>query len=87
MKRMAVKKTKSESFEVSGDKLVGKFKELVHQGNIRKIKILDKDKKTLVEFPLTFGVVGVALAPVLAAVGAIAALITECTIMVERKTD
>lgn len=78
-------KTRTESFEIKGEELVKKFKELLHEGNVRKITIKDKDGKTLVEFPLTFGVVGALIAPVLAAVGAIAALMAECTITVERE--
>ncbi len=76
---------KQETFTVKGDELVKKFKELVHEGNIRRIIIKDKEGKSLVEFPLTLGVVGTVLVPVLAAVGAIAALVTECSITVERK--
>ena len=78
--------TKSESFEIKGEDLVKKFKELVKEGNVRKIIIKNKEGKVFVEFPLTVGVVGVVLAPAFAAVGAIAALVTECTIVVERKT-
>lgn len=80
---MAVKK--KESFKVSGDDLLKKIKELINEGNVRKITITDKNGKTIVEFPLTLGVVGAVLAPVLAAVGAIAALVTECTISVEKE--
>lgn len=76
--------TKKEEFKVSGDALLKKVKALIKEGNVRKITIKDKKGKTLVEFPLTIGVVGAVLAPVLAAVGAIAALVTECTISVER---
>jgi hypothetical protein len=76
---------KKEEFTVSGERLLGKVKELIREGNVRKITIKDKKGKTLVEFPLTIGVVGAVLAPVLAAVGAIAALVSECTITVERK--
>jgi hypothetical protein len=76
---------KNETFTVKGDELVKRFKELVHEGNIRRIIIKDKEGKSLVEFPLTIGVVGTVLVPVLAAVGAIAALVTECSITVERK--
>ncbi|MCL5432635.1 MAG: DUF4342 domain-containing protein [Patescibacteria group bacterium] len=76
---------KGESFKVSGENLLKEVKRLINEGNIRKITIKDKKGKTLVEFPLTVGVVGAVLAPVLAAVGAIAALVTECTISVERK--
>lgn len=79
------KKTQSETFNVKGEELLKKVKELVHQGNIRRISIKDKEGKTLVEFPLTIGVVGAVLAPALAAVGAIAALVTECSITVERE--
>ena len=77
--------SQTETFEIKGENLIAKVKELIHQGNIRRIIILDKEGKSLIELPLTLGVVGVALAPVLAAVGAIAALVTECTIKVERK--
>lgn len=76
---------KEESFKVSGDQLLGKVKEIIHEGNVRRIIIKDKSGKTLIEFPLTIGVVGAVIAPVLAAVGAIAALVTECTITVERE--
>ena len=61
------------------------MKELINEGNIRKISIKDKNGKAVAEFPLTFGVVGVVIAPVLAAIGAIAALMTECSITVERE--
>ncbi len=77
--------TKEEHFKVSGESLLKKVKELIAEGNIRRLTIKDKSGKTLVEFPLTIGVVGAALAPVLAAVGVIAALISECTISVERE--
>ena len=62
-----------------------KIKELIEEGNIRKITITDKSGRELMSFPLTFGVVGVLVAPVLAAIGAIAALVGECTITVERE--
>ena len=73
-----------ETFKVKGEDLLAKVKQLVKEGNVRKISIKDKNGKTLVEFPLTVGVVGVLLIPVWAAVGAIAALVTECSITVER---
>ncbi len=76
---------KEETFKINGEDLLKKVKELIHEGNIRKITIKDKKGTTLIEFPLTIGVVGAAIAPVLAAVGAIAALVAECTITVERK--
>ena len=74
-----------EEFKVNGEMLLKKVNELVKEGNIRKITIKDKDGKEIMSFPLTFGVVGAVLAPILAAVGAVAALVTECTISVERK--
>jgi hypothetical protein len=74
-----------DTFTVKGEELLAKVKELIQAGNIRRIIILDKQGKSFVEFPLTFGVVGAVISPVLAAVGAIAALVTECTIKVERK--
>ena len=77
--------TKKESFTINGEKLLEKVKELIREGNIRKITITDKSGKDLMTFPLTFGVVGTLIAPVLAAIGALAALIGECTITVERE--
>jgi hypothetical protein len=74
-----------ESFTISGEILLKKVKELIAEGNIRKISIHDKSGKELMSFPLTFGLVGAMLAPVLAAVGAMAALVGECTITVERE--
>ena len=82
---MKAKNTTEETFQVTGDKLIGKVKELIHEGNIRRITIKDKNGKSLVEFPLTIGVVGAVLVPVLAAVGAIAALVAECSITVVRE--
>ncbi|SFQ07799.1 DUF4342 domain-containing protein [Parafilimonas terrae] len=73
-----------ESFKVHGENLLKKVKELIEEGNIRKITIIDKDGKELMSFPLTIGVVGALVAPVLAAIGAVAALVGECTIRVER---
>ncbi|HRJ05993.1 MAG TPA: DUF4342 domain-containing protein [Candidatus Saccharibacteria bacterium] len=79
--------TRKEEFKVNGEELLGKVKQLINEGNVRRIIIKNKDGKQLVEFPLTIGVVGAVLAPVLAAVGAIAALVTECTIVVEREVN
>ena len=73
-----------EEFKVTGDDIVRTVKRLIQEGNVRRISIKNKDGRSLVEIPLTVGVVGAALAPVLAAVGAIAALVTDCTIAVER---
>ena len=78
-------KTTKESFKIHGENLLKKVKELINEGNIRKIAIHDKDGKELATFPLTIGVVGTLFAPVLAAIGALAALIGECTITVERE--
>jgi hypothetical protein len=75
----------NEEFRVSGTELLAKVKELIKQGNIRRIIIKDEDGKTLIEIPLTLAVVGAVLLPVLAAVGALAALVTDCTIVVERR--
>ena len=77
-------KTKKEEFKISGEGLVKKIKELVKEGNIRKITIKDKNGKENMTFPLTLGVVGTLIAPILTALGALAALIGECTISVER---
>jgi hypothetical protein len=76
---------RTEEFKVEGEKLLAKIKELIHEGNIRRIIIKEKDGKVLMEIPMTFGVVGVLIAPQLAAIGAIAALLTEATIVVEKK--
>lgn len=77
-------KTRTEEFQIDGDRLVAKLKELLHEGNIRRITIKDESGQTLIEIPLTIGVVGALLLPVLAAVGAIAALVTKCTIVLEK---
>ena len=77
-------KTRRESFRVSGENLLKEVKKLIKEGNIRRITITGKDGRELATFPLTIGVVGAVVAPILAAIGAIAALVTECTISVER---
>ena len=76
-----------ETFTLHGENLLKKVKELIGEGNVRKITISDKDGKDIMSFPLTIGVVGVVLAPVLAAVGAVAALIGDCSITVEREEN
>jgi len=76
---------RKEEFKVSGEELLQKVKQLIAEGNVRRITIKNKEGKTIVEFPLTIGVVGAALVPVLAAIGAIAALVAECTITIERE--
>ncbi|MBG9376819.1 DUF4342 domain-containing protein [Panacibacter sp. DH6] len=77
-------KSFKESFSINGEQLVNKVKELIEEGNVRKISIHNKEGKELMSFPLTVGVVGAVIAPVLAAVGGLAALLGECTISVER---
>jgi len=78
---------RTEEFKVNGEDLLKKVKAIIAEGNVRRITVKNKDGKGIVELPLTIGVVGAALAPLLAAVGAVAALVTECTIVVEREHD
>lgn len=78
---------RTEEFHVNGKDLVEKVKALIKEGNVRRLIIKDKDGKSLVEFPLTLGAIGAVIAPVLAAVGGVAALVSECSIVVERDTD
>jgi hypothetical protein len=75
--------TFTERIHVAGDQLVARVEELIHEGNVRRIVIKHGDH-TVAEFPLTFGVVGAVIAPMLAAIGAVAAMLAECTIEVER---
>jgi hypothetical protein len=77
----------TEYFKVKGEELLNKVKDLIAEGNIRKIIVHDKLGKELMSFPLTLGVVGTLLAPVLAAVGALAAVLGECAITVEREDE
>jgi hypothetical protein len=81
---MTEEKVRTEEFQVSGDALIAKLKELVHEGNIRRIIIKNEEGRTLIDIPLTIGVVGALVAPQLAAVGALAALLTHGTIVVEK---
>ena len=76
-----------ESIKLDGENLLKKIKELIKEGNIRRITIKDKDGKEVMNFPMTIGVVGVVFAPVLAAIGALAAVIGECSIEVEREEE
>jgi hypothetical protein len=75
--------TRMETFKVQGGQIVDKVKELIHEGNVRRI-VIKQDEHIVVEFPLTVGVIGAVLAPTIAAIGAAAALITNCAIDVER---
>ncbi len=81
----AIRKVRKEEFSISADDLIQKVKELIREGNITKIVVKDEKGKTLFEMPATVGVVGAILAPWLAALGAIAALATRCTLVVERE--
>ena len=74
----------TEEHKVSGEGLVAKIKELIRQGNVRRVIIKDENGRSLIEIPLTIGVVGAVLAPVSIAVGAIAALAANYTLVVER---
>jgi hypothetical protein len=77
--------TRREEYKVHGEKIVAKIKELVHEGNVRHVVIKNDEGRTLIEFPVTVGVAGAVLVPVWAAVGALAALVTNCSIEVERE--
>ncbi|MDE2025537.1 MAG: DUF4342 domain-containing protein [Patescibacteria group bacterium] len=84
---MATKQsTREEVFHVRGDELKQKIKDIIKEGNARRIIIKNKSGKTLMEFPVTVGVIGVVLAPVWIAIGAIAAVVAECSITVEKQT-
>lgn len=80
-----MKNESKEEFKISGEQLVGKIKEIIKEGNARKIIIKSEKGETMLEVPLTIGAIGALVAPVLAAVGALAALVTKCTIIVEKK--
>ena len=77
-------KFRTEEFRVNGEELLGRIKNLIKEGNIRRVIIKDKEGKVVFEIPLTLGVVGALIAPQLAAIGAIAALLTEATVVVEK---
>jgi len=79
-------RTYKESFKVAANDLVDAVKKIVHAGNVRRI-IIKQEGRTVAEFPLTVGVIGTVLAPMLAALGALAAVLTECSIEVERVDD
>jgi hypothetical protein len=78
------RQTRTEEFKLEGGKVLDKIKELIHQGNIRRITIKNEEGKTLIEIPLTLGVVGAALLPIFAAVGALAAVATRMVVAVEK---
>jgi hypothetical protein len=83
---MIKKNTKKEEFKVLGDDVVKTIKKIIKEGNIRRIIIKNEEGKPLIEIPLTIGVVGAALLPVWAAIGAVAALVVKCTIVVEKRS-
>lgn len=74
-----------ETYNISGENLLKKIKELFNESNVTKITIADKNEKEIISFPVSIGIVGLVLAPVFAAVGALAAIVAECKIIVERK--
>lgn len=78
-------RTRREEHKVKGEKVISKIKELLHEGNVRHVVIKNEEGRTLIEFPVTVGVAGAVLAPVWAAVGAIAAMVANCSIEVERE--
>lgn len=81
---MSEEKVYREEFEVTGDAVIAKIKEIIHEGNVRRITIKNEDGRTLIEIPLTLGVVGALLLPVWAAIGAIAALAVHLTLVIEK---
>jgi hypothetical protein len=84
---MSEEKYRTEEFQVDGDRIVSTIKELLHEGNIRRISVRNEEGRTLIDIPLTVGVVGALLLPQLAALGAIAALLTRATIVIEKVED
>lgn len=76
-----------ETYNISGENLLKKVKDLFNETNVTKVTIADKNEKEIISFPVSIGIIGLFLAPVFAAVGAIAAIATECKIIVERKDD
>ena len=76
-----------EEFSLSSDDLAQKIKQLIHEGNVRRIVVKGEKGETLVDIPVTIGLVGIVLAPILAAAGVIAAVATKCTVVVEREEN
>ncbi|MHB8094767.1 MAG: DUF4342 domain-containing protein [Candidatus Aminicenantales bacterium] len=81
------RKTRTEEFKVNGAEIIQKLREILHQGNVRRIILKSEEGKTFMEIPLTVGLVGALIAPVWAAIGAIAALVSKLTIVVEKTED
>ena len=83
---MSESTSRSEEFQFSGDTLLAKVKEIIREGNIRRVVIKNDDGRVLIDIPLTIGVVGTLLAPQLAAIGAIAAVVLKGSIVIEKET-
>jgi len=79
--------TRTEEFEFNGDTLIAKIKELLHEGNIRRMIIKNEEGRALIDIPLTVGILGTLVAPQLAALGTIAALVTKGTLVVEKEEE
>lgn len=84
-KKPVISKKQQQEFKVEGKKVVSKVKQLIKEGNVRKITVKDSKGKVVMSIPVTIGVVGALVVPPLVVLGALAAMITECTITVERK--
>jgi Flp pilus assembly pilin Flp len=84
---MATEKVRTEELHINGEDLLAKVKELIHEGTVRRIILKNEEGRTLVEIPLLVGLIGAAMMPVLAAVGAIAALAAKLTLVVEKTDD
>jgi hypothetical protein len=84
--KVMAEKTYWESFKAEGEAAVDRIKALIHEGNVRRI-VVQHEGRTVAEFPLTAGIVGAVLAPVAAAIGALVALLKDCTIQVERVNE
>ena len=84
---MSESTSRSEEFQFSGDTLLAKIKEIIREGNIRRVVIKNEDGRVLIDIPLTIGVVGTLLAPQLAAIGAIAALVLKGSIVIEKEVE
>lgn len=76
-----------EKYKVAGDKVISTIKELIHEGNVRHVVIKNDEGRILIEFPVAIGVAGAVLLPVWAAVGAVAAIVSQCTIEIEREPE
>ena len=77
--------TRKEEFKVNGEEVMAKIKEIIKAGNVRRIILKNEKGETVIEVPLTVAVVGTVFLPALAAIGAVAAMLTHCTLVVERK--